>query len=785
MLIKDKLRGQFPNFLEYCADAGKKFVHELRDEDFIAYRAEYFVSCEEVDALKNFLASVKFTDKICKLPAQILNKNIRPFIEAYNFNRNEKLKIPEPELTVTEFADYLAKNFADFDEKILNDFIDWLNFDINSVAEKLFAMTAKNKNEFAITLMRAEGKTLDVIGKRFSLTRERVRQIEKRFTDKFIKNFSSIWHNIFWCMYAFNGGKNFLTFDDVKNFIGEDYAKIIFYCLQKMTFDKTNFIYDAEFNAIIFSSGKQNVDVAEFKNYLSAEIVEEKIFVDAVKNFAHEKNFPLELLKAKLENIYQHTGKFFHSTKIYGNFKCAYILKNCFPNGYKIADATDFEMFNRYLKEFFGNEEFFSQRNLDARIGYIGVLCGRGKYIHRDFVHVPQEIINLIESFIADSPRNVLPFKEIFKALEDKLIGTQITNHYFLQGVIKLYELPYILIKDYLKKTDDTNIDEEFGAFVEERGEVTAQEIKQEFVGFDDHNIAFILTRYPEVIQIDTGIFMHSSQLDLRENDFERLENFLRQVCTNEPVTSRRIFDAFPEKLSDFLSRNKIYDHEKLFGILKYMFDDKFTFSRPYVSTAEFRNITGQKILLKCLEGTDEIEFGDLKNICEMHGIKFISNVMTAEILRPNFLRVDEFTLRRAESIGITDEIISAVFDLVKKSMARNGGWVAAKTFDDFECLPQLEISWTDFLLESVVAIAAEKIHVLKLPTSTSNFSTAIFVDENFAEDNFKSFLIKILRRENNRRPFQSQEEILIWMQKQGLCNKKLPKFLLDWRLKV
>ena len=117
--------------------------------------------------------------------------------------------------------------------------------------------------------------------------------------------------------------------------------------------------------------------------------------------------------------------------------------------------------------------------------------------------------------------------------------------------------------------------------------------------------------------------------------------------------------------------------------------------------------------------------------------------------------------------------------------MARNGGWVAAKTFVDFECLPQLEISWTDFLLESVVAIAAEKIHVLKIPTSTSNFSTAIFVDENFAEDNFKSFLIKILRRENNRRPFQSQEEILIWMQKQGLCNKKLPKFLWDWRLKV
>lgn len=62
---------------------------------------------------------------------------------------------------------------------------------------------------------------------------------------------------------------------------------------------------------------------------------------------------------------------------------------------------------------------------------------------------------------------------------------------------------------------------------------------------------------------------MHSAQLNLQDKDFIELEKFLREICANNPVNSRKILTLFYERFFDFLSRNKIDDHEKLFGVLK------------------------------------------------------------------------------------------------------------------------------------------------------------------------------------------------------------------------
>lgn len=53
-LIEEKLFG-YENFLMYCRESGKKFVEELDNEDFIAYRVEYSVTREEIEQLKSML----------------------------------------------------------------------------------------------------------------------------------------------------------------------------------------------------------------------------------------------------------------------------------------------------------------------------------------------------------------------------------------------------------------------------------------------------------------------------------------------------------------------------------------------------------------------------------------------------------------------------------------------------------------------------------------------------------------------------------------------------------
>ncbi|MBQ3444010.1 MAG: hypothetical protein IJG33_12290, partial [Selenomonadaceae bacterium] len=190
------------------------------------------------------------------------------------------------------------------------------------------------------------------------------------------------------------------------------------------------------------------------------------------------------------------------------------------------------------------------------------------------------------------------------------------------------------------------------------------------------------------------------------------------------------------------------------------------------------KDINNKKVLLHLLESMEEIEIEDLIGICEENGIHYVARTYLIDSLHPDFVRVDEFTLMRPESIGVTDEIISAVVESIQSDIERNGGWQAAQTFEDYEWLPQLETLWNSFLLESVVSLADDTLYSLKIPSTSANFSSTVFLSEEFAEDDYQSFLKKILIAEHGKEPFRSEKEIFNWLKEQGLCNKKLPKFL-------
>lgn len=343
--------------------------------------------------------------------------------------------------------------------------------------------------------------------------------------------------------------------------------------------------------------------------------------------------------------------------------------------------------------------------------------------------------------------------------------------------MIKFYKLPYTLRKDYLTKVDEVNMGIEFENFVAERGEVSAQEIKANFVSFCDYNVTLFLMRCPKVIYIGDEKYMYASRLNIQDHEIDSIKNFLNQNCST-PVNSRVLIEMFFEKFSNFMEQNEIYSHDKLFGILKYMFSEDFNFSRPYISTTDIKNISNKRVLLSLLEGRDKIEIEDLISIAEENKIHFIAKSNLIESFYPEFIRIDEITLARPESIGVTSEIISAVLENIQSAIERNDGWQSAQSFDDYEWLPQLEISWNSFLLESVASLAGDVLYKLKMATSYQNFSTAIFVSEEFAEDDFQTFVLKILKVEHNKEPFSSEKEILEWLNTRGLYMKKLPKFL-------
>lgn len=741
-----------------------------------------------IAAFEKFFDLVKIKNVFRNLPEEFRDKRVRPFLLACGLEKKNLFVVLPENLTLEQIPEFIAENDFDFDSDVLKIFAGELDFDVRLAAKQLLTNLFDNERDFKIIRRRAGGATLEQVGKEFGITRERIRQIESKAARKFRhpKNGAK---KIFYFIHALKDGDMLFTLNDVKNFLDDKDAEMICFFVIKALKDEENlgikrfnyengteiFNYDKESHAFVFHHGTVIDEQSLIKNL--PKIMYEEFFEESIINLACEKNYPLELLKLKLSKIYRHSGKFFHRDRLTPKFKCDYILKERFPNGYKISDEISYQRFVRYLKEIFDEKTPTNQRALGALIGTIGVLCDRGKYIHPYFVHVPEEIIERVENFIDSSDRTAIYYKEIFESLKNVFVGTQITNHYFLQGVIKFYNLPYTLRKDYVTKESGEDMVSEFYSFIDKHPEFSVQEIKEHFVSLTDASINFFIQRHPVVIRIGNGTFINTLCLALSEEDFEPIKNFLCQNCS-KPMNSRVLFDLFFERFADFMTRNEINDHNKLFGVLQYMFRDDFNFSRPYISTADIEDINNKKFLLSLLESMEEIEIEDLIGICEENGVHYVARTYLIDSLRPDFVRVDEFTLMRPESIGVTDEIISAVVESIQSAVERNGGWQVAQTFEDYEWLPQLEISWSSFLLESVISLADDAPYRLKIPSTSTNFSPTIFLSEDFAGDDFQSFLLKILSTEHTKEPFCSEKEIFNWLKKQGLCNKKLPKFL-------
>ena len=712
--------------------------------------------------------------KIRALPAAFKNKKIHLFLPLYDFKHKEIFDELPDDFTLSVLPKWLAENNITFDEDELINFVDTLNINLQAFAKKIVSVPLKNRREIEIVQRRAKKITLEEIGKIFGITRERVRQIELESIDKFTKVHSDA-RKFFYILHALTDGRVILTLDDIKKFVNETDAELIWFFAVKSKLDSDIFSYDKDRSAFVFYDGA-DFDEAELLKDLPS-VMGEKIFNETIEALAHEKNCPVEVMMNRISKFYERSGKVFHREKLTLTFKCGYLLKECFPLGYKIADNFFYSRFNYYLKEVFNEKNTSTQRNVDATIGRIGVLCNRGKYIHPDFVNVPPEIMERVREFIENSKRNAIFYKEIFTSLKKLFVGTQITNHYFLQGVIRFYKFPYILRKDYLTKVDEISISKEFNRFVEEQGEVSSKEIREKFTSFGSSNKTFLLERCSDVVGIGGGRFLHASRLNLKEEDFEPIKNFLNETCAT-PMHSRLLFDSFSERFADFMTRNEISNHNKLFGILRYMFRDEFNFSRPYISIQDVKFLTIRKILLDILKGTDSIEIKDFVNVCSGQGMDCRHKTYFLEILRPDFIRVDEFTLKRPDSIGVTDEVISAVTEKICAAMEQNGGWQTAAAFKDYDSLPQLNVSWNSFLLEGVATLDEDSFYQLKVPRMSTNLSTMIFISEEFAEDDFKTFMHKILTAAHKEKPLNSQDEIFNWLKEKGLCDKKLPKFL-------
>lgn len=728
----------------------------------------------------------KIQQDISTLPPDIADKAVLPFIQVY-YERHNGLQYGFlSSLNSKVLISDLHKNFDKYEWNtskkeewlIISNLLEWLHFDINNIIDNLqFKLDSiKEKNKF-IFKMRVEGDTLETVGNVIGLTRERVRQIEDKVIRTIVNAYKINKYDLLAIIYAISGGDCVLTLEVIEKYVGTEFAKAIWYVLSKGKLDCNLYRYFSDVNAVIFCG--EQPDTKSIIDIIKSipDIIETNELKLSVQKLSADHDISVGLLWIGINKIYKATGCFYHKIRITVSFMCDYILRTRFVAGYKIADEFEQKRFCSYLTELFGDKAVMTARAIDAKVSQVGILCDRGKYIHPSYVNVDKLLIEKINEFIEHSPRSVISFSEIFDVMSDELTGTQITNRFYLQGVLNYFGCRYNTNKDYVVKDENVDIADEFNDYIKKYGEVNKSDILEEFATFTDANIGFLLLRCSEVINLDMGSYMHASLLDLKDEDYINIYNYLKAVCSNVPISSRYLLDEFNLRFTDFMIRNNINTHSKLFGILKYMLGDKLHFSRPYIYLEDIGNITGRMVLLHHLEGYDKVSVEKLIDICSQNSIKYMTVTSLINWISPEYIRISKEILMKKELVGVDDNVVIETVLQVQDAVNAYGYRVTGD-FDDFSWFPEINTEWNVFVLESILSIAGDLVKTFQMATSSYTMPASIYVSEKYAEDDYNSFLVKLLKEEQDKEPFKSRDEVVNWLQEQRLCNVNMPAFL-------
>jgi len=630
--------------------------------------------------------------------------------------------------------------------------------------------------------LRQEGYTLAEVGDLLSITRERVRQIESKAIRRFSASLKHAGKDVIYFIHALLDGDMMIHKEEVATCVSDsNQLNLLWACIENGDFDGKIYSYIKQYKAVVFKH--ENADAADkIVDKLPPYIFQDEI-EDVIKHAVEEQGVWEEKIRADIKQRYKLFGTLYSERRPTVIFICDWILKNRFANGYKINDEIDAKRFMGYVREVFGEESsHMTSRALDAKVSQVGVLCDRGKYIHPSMVSIDEGILDEIDQYIVESPKNAITYIELFEAFKEKLAGTQISNHYFLQGAMKQYgstvkrRLSYYLYRDYITKDEGVSPTDELDAFVRERGVVHKSEIFAEFPALNEVTIGQVVARCPNVFNVDGGNYIHASQFHILDADYVWIRAYLTEVTHELPVNIRKVFDDCSIQFPQFMDRNDIHNRDILYAVLSYMFKNEFKFNRPYIANSDDVELTNRGVILGILESYDEIAIDELMDMLDERSIHYVSLPNLLQLIAPDYIRTDENLLMKRALTGIEDDVEEEALSILTDAIDVNGYLPSCKV-QDFIWYPSIDVTWTPYLLESIV-LSSDKLDYVPYPFSRSHRSLVVYVSKKYANCDFQSMLLKIISEEYDKGTFARKSDMREWLIEAGFVDVKLPNFL-------
>ncbi len=387
------------------------------------------------------------------IPPNRLEANILFAIKSFCDNDSDlkylsKLVAP----SVKTIEDYLIDNarLIEEDSQLLR-FVEWCQYDLNSEVKRFFDSIKQDERLLKVISQRADGITLNEIGNDLGISRERVRQIEKKVCQRWRlwQNKNQIMEKLFLDLKEENG----LLSTEVRDYI-DLYGKECVYFLKLC--GEGDYYYDQQADMFIIGKRPLSDTMQTYVDSLPESFAETEMN-GYLQTAAKEYGYPPKRVKALIESKYRKTGKIYHKQKLTIEKMYSYVLATHYKEGICVYNEKEIEQFRQFAFDDYGIDiSRKSTHSIGSFLAQIGIPCGRGKY-----KPCPEE--NLISSVLAKriydyikrSKDQKIMIDTLFSVFKEDLLREGINNKYLLKGILKvMHESEWFFGRDYIIRED-------------------------------------------------------------------------------------------------------------------------------------------------------------------------------------------------------------------------------------------------------------------------------------------------------------------------------------------
>lgn len=583
----------------------------------------------------------------------------------------------------------------------INTLIEWKKSPEEIIAKSYDQINAKafdilNKRNGNITNKKL---SLEEIGTKYNLTRERVRQIESKAIQKITQNahkIEPILKAIFY--HETKTGEDYVTKSRLINKYSNDTANKILLLYEygnlSLTYDSTyHIIYDKSINNIDKIVNNKIEEIGITVDYKETENADD--FLQCILDIHYKKI---------QENLYIKKG--FMVRDLYLD-----ILEKYFPNGYKIGINGNYNELIQIAKDKYKIDEIPSEHSLEAMIGRSNFIqIDRGTYISEKYcIDLPNDLIDKILNYISEN--KFVYYRGIYEKFKKELSEIGINNHYYLKGCIDK-KLPDNMVskRDYIMNGNEGNTPyhELINLMRSYEGMFTLDNLRKRFIGLKDYSIYNALYNEIEngLIFISSEQFIYLNKLNLKKETINKLEQFIKDLfvsLNSKCLSSKKIYARLQIKEKElFKELNIINGHFHLFSLIRVLFPNYY-YKRPFVSIENNQLYSNFSIIQNYAQKFDKFNKKMIEEYTQKMNLNGLySYLQFMEDMSDDYVQIGVDTMQKKSCFNITvSELnhIKKAIDLIIK----NFGNINTKQFKGYSLLPKIQYSWNKYLLVGII----------------------------------------------------------------------------------